>query len=97
MYKKGVIMFSIRVEKDLISLSNFRASYKKYITRISEEKNSIILTQNGKAAAVLVSPGEYDLLTQKNEVLNLIASRLQEISNNNFVVNEEEMWKELES
>ena len=74
MYKKGVIMFSIRVEKDLISLSNFRASYKKYITRISEEKNSIILTQNGKAAAVLVSPGEYDVLTQKNEVLNLIAS-----------------------
>ena len=74
MYKKGVIMFSIRVEKDLISLFNFRASYKKYITRISEEKNSIILTQNGKAAAVLVSPGEYDLLTQKNEVLNLIAS-----------------------
>jgi len=96
MYKKGVIMFSIRVEKDLISLFNFRASYKKYITRISEEKNSIILTQNGKAA-VLVSPGEYDLLTQKNEVLNLIASRLQEISNNNFVVNEEEIWKELES
>ncbi len=90
-------MFSIRVEKDLISLSDFRGSYKKYITRISEEKNSIILTQNGKAAAVLVSPGEYDQLTQKNEVLNLIASRLQEISNNSFVVNEEKMWQELES
>ncbi len=90
-------MFSIRVEKDLISLSDFRASYKKYITRISEDKNSIILTQNGKAAAVLVSPGEYDQLTQKNKVLNLIASRLQEISNNSFIVNEEEMWKELES
>ena len=97
MYKRGGVMFSIRVEKDLISLSDFRASYKKYITRISEDKNSIILTQNGKAAAVLVSPGEYDQLTQKNKVLNLIASRLQEISNNSFIVNEEEMWKELES
>ena len=90
-------MFSIRVEKDLISLSDFRASYKKYITRISEEKNSIVLTQNGKAAAVLVSPGEYDQLTQKNEVLNLIASRLQEIADGNLVENEDEMWKELES
>ena len=90
-------MFSIRIEKDLISLSDFRASYKKYITRISEEKNSIVLTQNGKAAAVLVSPGEYDQLTQKNEVLNLIASRLQEIADGNFVENEDEMWKELES
>ena len=97
MYKRGVFMFSIRVEKDLVSLSDFRGAYKKYITRISEEQNSIILTQNGKAAAVLVSPGEYDQLTQKNEVLNLIATRLQEISNNTFVVNEDEMWKELES
>ncbi len=90
-------MFSIRVEKDLISLSDFRGSYKKYITRIAEEQNSIILTQNGRAAAVLVSPVEYDLLAQKNEILNLIASRLQDISNNKFVVNDEEMWKELES
>lgn len=89
-------MFSIRIEKDLVSLSDFRASYKKYITRISEEKNSIVLTQNGKAAAVLVSPGEYDQLTQKNEVINLIASRLQEIADGDFVKDEDNMWKELE-
>ncbi len=97
MYKDGVFMFPIRIEKDLISLSDFRASYKKYITRITEEKNSIVLTQNGKAAAVLVSPGEYDQLAKKNDVLNLIASRLQEIANSDFVSNEEEMWNELES
>ncbi len=90
-------MAHINLEKDLIPLSDFRASYKKYITSLSEERNSIVLTQNGKAAAVLVSPGEYDLLTGKNEVLNLIASRLQEISNGEFVTDEDDMWKELES
>lgn len=84
------------IEKDLISLSEFRSSYKKYITRLSKERNSIVLTQNGKAAAVLVSPREYDQLTGKNDILNLIASRLQEIANNDFVTNEDEMWKELE-
>jgi len=90
-------MAHINLETDLIPLSDFRASYKKYITSLSDERNSIVLTQNGKAAAVLVSPGEYDLLTGKNEVLNLIASRLQEISNGEFVNNEDDMWKELES
>ena len=84
------------IEKDLISLSDFRSSYKKYITRLSKERNSIVLTQNGKAAAVLVSPREYDQLTGKNDILNLIASRLQEISNNDSVTNEDEMWKKLE-
>ncbi len=89
-------MTYLSIEKDLISLSDFRASYKKYITRLSEERNSIVLTQNGKAAAVLVSPGEYDQLTRKNDVLNLIASRLQEIANCQFVIDEDAMWKELE-
>ncbi len=89
-------MTYLSIEKDLISLSDFRASYKKYITRLSEERNSIVLTQNGKAAAVLVSPGEYDQLTRKNDVLNLIASRLQEIANSQFVIDEDAMWKELE-
>ena len=87
----------ISIEKDLISLSDFRASYKKYITRLSGESSSIVLTQNGKAAAVLLSPGEYDQLTGKNEVLNLIASRLQEIANRDFVTDQDEMWKELEA
>ncbi|MDA3955504.1 type II toxin-antitoxin system Phd/YefM family antitoxin [Oceanispirochaeta sp.] len=90
-------MAHVNLDKDLIPLSDFRASYKKYIMSLSDERNSIVLTQNGKAAAVLVSPGEYDQLTGKNEVLNLIASRLQEISNGEFVTNEDEMWKELEA
>lgn len=89
-------MAYLSIEKDLISLSDFRSSYKKYITRLSKEKNSIVLTQNGKAAAVLVSPREYDQLTGKNDILSLIASRLQEIANDDFVTNENEMWKELE-
>ena len=97
MYKRGYVMAHVHLEKDLIPLSEFRASYKKYITSLSEERNSIVLTQNGKAAAVIISPGEYDLLTGKNEVLNLIASRLQEISNGEFVTDEDNMWKELES
>ena len=90
-------MAHVNLDKDLIPLSDFRASYKKYIMSLSDERNSIVLTQNGKAAAVLVSPGEYDQLTGKNEVLNLIASRLQEISNGEFVTDEDEMWKELEA
>ena len=71
--------------------------YKKYITSFEEaERNSIILTQNGKAAAVLLSPKEYDKLTEKQEVMGLIANRLQEIANQEFIEDESAMWKELE-
>lgn len=90
-------MSSLNIEKDIVSLSTFRSSYKKYISSFDEsERSSIILTSNGKAAAVLLSPREYDRLTEKQEVMNLIASRLQEIANGDFVENQDNMWKELE-
>ena len=90
-------MSQFTIEKDIIPLSNFRASYKKYITSLEEaERNSIILTQNGKAAAVLLSPREYDKLKEKQEVMNLIANRLQKIANQEFVEDETAMWEELE-
>ena len=90
-------MSQFTIEKDIIPLSTFRASYKKYITSFEEaERNSLILTQNGKAAAVLLSPKEYDKLKEKQEVMQLIANRLQEIANQEFVEDETAMWKELE-
>jgi len=51
---------NIQIEKDIISLSSFRASYKEYIESIKNGKRSLVLTQNGKAAAVVLSPQEYD-------------------------------------
>jgi len=62
---------SIQIEKDIISLSNFRASYKEYIDSLKEGNRSIVLTQNGKAAAVVLSPQEYDQLKQQQKVMTL--------------------------
>ncbi len=90
-------MSTIKIEKDVVPLSAFRASYKEYITGFEQaERSSLILTQNGKAAAVLLSPREYDRLTEKQEIMNLIASRLQEILKGDFVGDNDKMWKELE-
>ena len=91
-------MSRLNIENDIVPLSKFRSSYKDYISSFeSAERSSIVLTQNGKAAAVLLSPREYDRLKEKQEVMNLIAVRLQEIANGDFVKDESEMWKELET
>ena len=88
---------SIQFENDIIPLSRFRASYKEYIESLKKGKRSLVLTQNGKAAAIVLSPQEYDQLKAQQEVMNLIASRLQEIANQQFVEDDEAMWKDLES
>ncbi len=91
-------MSGLNIEKDIVPLSKFRSSYKQYISSLEDaERNSLVLTQNGKAAAVLLSPREYDRLNEKQEVMNLIAVRLQEIANGDFVEDKNEMWRELEA
>ena len=90
-------MSSLNIERDIVPLSKFRSSYKDYISSLEDaERSSLILTQNGKAAAVLLSPREYDRLKEKQEVMNLIAVRLQEIANGDFVEDKGDMWRELE-
>jgi prevent-host-death family protein len=91
-------MGTFKTETDIVSLSSFRSSYKEYITSFTEsERDAIILTQNGKAAAVLLSPREYDRLKEHQAVTNLIACRLQEIANQDFVEDEDRMWKDLQT
>ena len=90
-------MATIQIEKDIISLSTFRSSYKEYVESIKDGKRSLVLTQNGKAAVVVISPKEYDDLKEQQSVMNLIASRLQKIANKQFVEDEDGMWDELES
>lgn len=87
----------LQIEKDIIPLSRFRASYKQYIDSLKESNRSIVLTQNGRASAVVLSPQEYDKLNETQEVMSLIASRLQEIANHQFAEDETAMWDELES
>ena len=87
----------LQIEKDIISLSSFRASSKQYIDSLKESNRSIVLTQNGRASAVVLSPQEYDKLNETQEVMSLIASRLQEIANHQFAKDETAMWDELES
>ena len=82
----------LQIEKDIIPLSRFRASYKQYIDSLKESNRSIVLTQNGRASAVVLSPQEYDKLNETQEVMSLIASRLQEIANHQFAEEETAMW-----
>ena len=88
-------MSTFSIEKDIIPVSTFNESEEEYLSSLAKNQRSLVLTKDGKATAVLVSPEEYDRLQDNKNVLNLIASRLQEISDDKFIDDETGMWKEL--
>jgi prevent-host-death family protein len=57
-------MKNISVSSDIIPVGQFKSDLAKYLKEIREKNNSLIITQNGKPAGVLISPAEFDELRQ---------------------------------
>ena len=62
-------MKRIRVEHDVQPVSAFRANAAKLISQIQQHKRTLVLTQRGRSAAVVLDPAEYDRLIETIELL----------------------------
>ncbi len=69
-------MKNIAVATDIIPVGQFKSSLAKYLKEIQEKKNSLIITQNGKPAGVLISPSEFDELRQTKLFIDSISRGL---------------------
>jgi prevent-host-death family protein len=55
----------VRVSEDIVPVSEFKAQAAEMLRRVGETGQPLVITQNGKAAGVLLSPAEYDRLTER--------------------------------
>lgn len=62
-------MFKIQLDKDIQPLSEFRSKVAFYFDKVKKTKRPLIITQNGKSAAVLLDVSEYQDMIDKIEVL----------------------------
>ena len=71
---EGIKMKNISVSSDIIPVGEFKASLAKYLKEINLNRNSLIITQNGKPAGVLISPSEFDeLYIDRDQFIHLLA------------------------
>jgi antitoxin YefM len=69
-------MKSISVSNDIIPVGEFKSSLAKYLKDLKVRKSSLIITQNGKPAGVLVSPKEFDELRETKLFIDSISRGL---------------------
>ena len=55
----------MKLSRDVQSLSTFKRDTSKLLKQMKETGQPLVLTVNGKAAAVLVDPDEYEYLRSK--------------------------------
>jgi len=71
-------MKSISIANDIIPVGRFKSNLAKYLNEIQLNRNSLIITQNGKPAGVLISPCEYDEIRQTKLFIDSISRGLSD-------------------
>jgi len=69
-------MRAVRISEDIVPVSDFKAQAADWLKRVSDTGQPVVITQNGKAAGVLVSPSEFDRLCERAGLLEAIDAGL---------------------
>jgi prevent-host-death family protein len=59
-------MKSVKVAKDIVPLAEFKAQSASWLERVRASGQPVIITQNGKPAAVMISPEEFDRIQSRD-------------------------------
>jgi antitoxin YefM len=69
-------MKNISVEKDIIPIGEFKTRISKWIDKSRRTRHPIIITQNGKPAAVLLTPADFDQLQELKQFTESVSRGL---------------------
>jgi prevent-host-death family protein len=66
-------MRAIKVAEDIVPVGEFKGQAARWLRHAAETGQPVVITQNGKPAGVLVSPSEYDRMTERQRFLESVA------------------------
>jgi prevent-host-death family protein len=69
-------MKTISITNDIVPIAEFKTGISKWFRSLKATGHPLIITQNGKPAGVLLSPGDYDELVYKKSFLDSIGRGL---------------------
>ncbi|MEI7994301.1 MAG: type II toxin-antitoxin system Phd/YefM family antitoxin [Methylococcaceae bacterium] len=71
-------MSNLQISEDILPLGQFKTHASQLLKSINSSNRSIVITQNGKPAAVVLSPGEFDRLNTQAKFIFAIQQGLND-------------------
>jgi prevent-host-death family protein len=71
-------MRPLRVSEDVVPIGQFKGKAARWLQRVDETGAALVITRNGKAAGVLMSPREFDLLRERDRLLLAVAAGVRD-------------------
>ncbi len=82
-------MKNFQVSEDIVSLSDFKNHASRMLNQMQHSHRPIIITQNGRPAGVLISPAEFDLLSERSRFIQAVQSGLEDVAQGRVVADED--------
>lgn len=67
-----------RVSEGIVPLGEFKSKASAYLKALTEESSPLVITQNGRPAAVVMAPAAYDKLQTQQHDLEAVAAGLSD-------------------
>lgn len=71
-------MKEIVVSRNIVPLGQFKAEASRCLKELAVDGGPLVITLNGKPAAVLLSPVEYDQLRERHRFLESVAAGIDD-------------------
>jgi prevent-host-death family protein len=86
----------LQVAEDIVPIGELKAHLSERIRDLRGRRRPLVVTQNGKAAAVLLSPEEFDRLTSQSRFVAAVQEGLDQ-ADAGKVVEHDELGKSLDA
>lgn len=80
---------NINLQEDIVPYSTFRATLSVYMAQTKKTHRPILVTQNGKAAAVLMDVGDFEAMQERQAILQDIARGEQDVREGRVTSNDD--------
>ena len=80
---------TLSLEQDIRPLSEFRRNSAQFISKLKKENRTIVLTQHGKSAAVLVDVASYQRMLDKLELMEELLEAERQINAGDLISHED--------
>jgi prevent-host-death family protein len=84
------------VAEDIVPIGEFKTRISAMLRRIRESRRPIVITQNGRATAVVMSPVDYEAMVYRENLVDAVNAGLEDVRAGR-VIDDAELVAELDA
>ena len=82
-------MKPFNLSEDILPLGDFKTHASRVLRQLKDSQRPVVITQNGRAAAVLITPEEFDQMRERDRFLSAVREGLADADAGRLIEDDE--------